>query len=68
MYNVCINDKSVNVFETILDAYEFACAIEAKETLEEFNAETDKVTFEGEGCVQTTKEYELDQKDEFAND
>lgn len=63
MYKVFINDKSVNTFETVSEAYEFASAIEAKETTEEFNPEIDKVTFEGEGCVQTTKEYELDLSD-----
>lgn len=63
MYNVFINDRAVNTFETVSEAYEFASAIEAKETTEKFNPETDKVTFEGEGCVQTTKEYELDLKD-----
>jgi len=63
MYNVFINDKPVNIFDTVTEAYEFASAIEEKETTEEFNAEIDKVTFEGEGCVQTTKEYELDLQD-----
>lgn len=68
MYNVFINDKPVNAFNTPSEAYEFACAIEAKEPFEDFNPELDKVTFEDGTGVETTKGYELNQKDEFVND
>jgi hypothetical protein len=60
MYNVFINDKPVNTFDTAREAYDFAIAVESGDTTEKFNPETDNVTFEGNGCVQTTKEFELD--------
>lgn len=58
MYKVFINDKSVNTFDTVQEAYDFAQAIESGDTTEKFSPEIDEVTFEGEGCIQTTKEYE----------
>jgi hypothetical protein len=67
MYNVFINDKSVNLFDTIKEAYDFAVAIEQGDTTEKFNPSSDIVTFEGEGCVETTKEYELDLEDNLMN-
>lgn len=61
MYNVFINGKSVNTFDNVQEAYDFAIAIESGDVMQpEFKSGKDKVSFEGIGCVQTVKEYELD--------
>lgn len=59
MYRVFINNKEVNTFDTIPEAYDFAISVEMGDTLESFNEDKDTVTFEGLSCIETTDSYNL---------
>lgn len=59
MKNVYFNDESINCFDTVEEAYEFACAIENNDISEHpYQQGSDYVSFDGNGEITDTLHFD----------
>jgi len=54
-FNVYINNTPVNVFDNEDDAYNFACAIKDGETMEDYDEDSDTISYEDESGINELK-------------